>query len=177
MALSFDGNTAMIGGPAMKAQLRTVGGRGLGLWQRQHGLEAQGSKLTSGAAKGVSELGTSVALSAEGNTALVGAPGDGTAGGVRAYQRSGATWSPQGAELKPSDAVGPAGFGTAVALSGDGATVLIGGPVDEDGPNGGTGPTPSGAVWNSRAQELLGRSRAQRSWGLRAKANSAPRLQ
>jgi len=148
VALSFDGKTALIGGPGDEGSTKEpMAGAAWAFGNGSTGWTAQGSKLSSGGAKGVGELGTSVALSAEGNIALVGAPGDGTAGGVRAYQRSGATWSLQGAELKPSDAVGPAGFGTAVALSGDGASALIGGPVDEDGPNGGTGPTPSGAVW------------------------------
>ena len=148
VALSFDGKTALIGGPADEGSTKeAMAGAAWGFGNGSTGWTAEGSKLTSAGAKGVGELGTSVALSAEGNTALVGAPGDGEAGGVRAYQRSGATWSPQGAELKPTDATGPAGFGTAVALSGDAATALIGGPVDEDGPMGGTGPTPSGAVW------------------------------
>jgi FG-GAP repeat len=148
VALSFDGKTALVGGPADEGSTKeAMAGAAWGFGNGSTGWTAEGSKLTSGGAKGVGELGTSVALSAEGNTALVGAPGDDEAGGVRAYQRSGATWSPQGAELEPSDATGPAGFGTAVALSGDGATALIGGPVDEDGPMGGTGPTPSGAVW------------------------------
>ncbi len=148
VALSADGKTAMIGGPADEGSTKEpMAGAAWAFTNSGSGWTAQGPKLTSGAVKGAGELGTSVALSADGSTALVGAPADGEAGGVRAYQRSGATWSQQGAELKPSDAVGPAGFGTAVALSAAATTALIGGPVDEDGPNGGTGPTPSGAVW------------------------------
>jgi hypothetical protein len=149
VALSADGKTALIGGPADEGSSKeAMAGAAWAFTDSGAGYSAQGPKLTAGAAKGAGELGTSVALSADGSTALVGAPGDGAAGGARAFQRSGATWSPQGAELKPSDAVGPAGFGTAVTLSGDGATALIGGPVDEDGPNGGTGPLPSGAAWH-----------------------------
>ncbi len=148
VALSADGKTALIGGPsdegttgepmAGAAWVFTNGGSG---WTQQ------GPKLTSGGAKGAGELGSGVALSADGSTALVGAPADGVAGGVRAYVRSGSTWAQQGAELKPSDATGGAGFGAAVSVSADGNTALVGGPVDADGPVGGSGPTPSGAIW------------------------------
>ncbi len=148
VALSSDGKTAMIGGPADEGSTKEpMAGAAWAFTDSGSGYAEQGPKLTSGAAKGPGELGTSVALSVDGNTALVGAPADGEAGGARAYQRTGATWAQQGAELKPSDATSGAGFGTAVALSSGATTALIGGPVDADGPVGGTGPTPSGAVW------------------------------
>ena len=50
---------------------------------------------------GAGRFGQSVALSAGGNTALIGAPAaDGEAGAVRVFTRTGSTWTQQ-AELAP----------------------------------------------------------------------------
>ena len=62
----------------------------------------QGAKLTpkSGEESGEGEFGASVALSSEGNTALMGAPGDNKdTGAAWAFTRSGTTWTQQGAKL------------------------------------------------------------------------------
>jgi FG-GAP repeat len=148
VALSTDGKTALIGGPGDEGSTKEpAAGAAWVFVNGGAGWAAQGPKLTGGGAKGAGELGTSVALSAEGSTALVGAPADGSAGGVRVFTRSGSSWAQQGGELQPSDAVGGAAFGTAVALSASGSVALIGGPVDEDGPKGMLGPNPSGAAW------------------------------
>ena len=46
------------------------------------------------------EFGYSVALSADGNTALIGGPGDnGGAGAAWVFTRSGSAWAQQGAKL------------------------------------------------------------------------------
>lgn len=96
-------------------------------------LVQQAAKLTGGAQEtGAGHLGASVALSADGNTAVVGAPNDG--GGVGAayvYVRAGATWSLQ-AKLTPrsGEEDGAGKFGSAVAISADGNTVLVGAPSD-----------------------------------------------
>ncbi len=148
VALSTDGKTAMIGGPDDEGSTaEPMAGAAWAFTDTGSGYAEQGAKLTSGGTKGSGELGTSVALSGDGAIALLGAPADGVTGGARAYLRSGATWAQQGAELKPGDATSGAGFGTAVSLSSDATTALIGGPVDADGPVGGGGPMPSGAVW------------------------------
>jgi len=70
--------------------------------------------------------GWSVSLSGDGNTAMVGEPGDGAA----VYTRSGGVWSQQGPKLVGSGAVGLAFQGTSVSLSGDGNTAIVGGPND-----------------------------------------------
>jgi FG-GAP repeat protein len=148
VALSADGRTALLGGPMDEgATAETMAGAAWAFANSGSGWVQEGGKLTSGGVKGAGELGTSVALSADGSTALVGAPADGASGGARAFIHSGAGWSHQGNELLPNNAVGSAGFGTSVALSAAGNAALIGGPDDEDGPAGGTGPTPSGAAW------------------------------
>ncbi len=87
-------------------------------------------------------LGYSVALSADGATALVGAPDDaGFTGGVWVFVRSNGEWSQQGSKLTPGPGatkgepcIGEGGegegcaFGRSVALSADGNTALVGGP-------------------------------------------------
>ncbi len=70
-------------------------------------------------------LGTSVALSSDGQTALVGDP---TAGA--AYLYSGGNWTAQPATLAlPTGLASDAGLGTSVALSSDGQTALVGDPT------------------------------------------------
>ena len=73
MALSSDGNTALIGGHAR--QRPSVGAawvftRSGSTWTQQ------GEKLTGGGETGAGEFGASVALSSDGNTALIGGPDD-----------------------------------------------------------------------------------------------------
>jgi len=55
-----------------------------------------------------SAQGFSVALSADGNTALIGGPDDGTAGAAWVFTRANSTWTQQGAKLVSSGASGSA---------------------------------------------------------------------
>ncbi len=72
------------------------------------------------------EFGTSVALAANGDTALVGAPwGDKYHGQAWVFTRSGSTWTQQ-AELNGTGTGPGIEFGATVALSADGNTALIG---------------------------------------------------
>ena len=72
VALSADGNTAIVGGYTDNA-----GAGAVWIYTRiGGGWSQQGSKLVGNDAAGTAEQGWSVALSADGNTALVGAPGD-----------------------------------------------------------------------------------------------------
>ena len=64
-----------------------------------------------------------MALSADGNTALIGgSDDDDSVGAAWVFTRSGATWTQQGAKLTGSDEVGAGDFGESVALSADGNT-------------------------------------------------------
>ncbi|MFN7352290.1 MAG: integrin [Burkholderiales bacterium] len=78
------------------------------------------------------EFGTSVALSGDGNTLAVGAPGeDGSAsdsGAVYVFTRSGGSWSQQGSPIKATSPALGDRFGSAVALSNDGNTLVVGAP-------------------------------------------------
>jgi hypothetical protein len=190
LALSGDGNTAAIGGPI------DSGGKGA-VWvftRSGSAWKQQGPKLTATGERGPAQFGSAVALSAEGNTALVGGyeddsgagavwvftrsgstwrqvqkmtiakseslsglfgfrtalsangkvavisgPGDmAGAGAAWIFTRSGSTWARQGPKLTPTGAQGNASFGYGLALARDGRTALIGGPADNDG---------AGAAW------------------------------
>ena len=56
----------------------------------------QGSKLIGTGTFGGARQGSSVSLSADGNTALVGGPYDAGGGSVWVYTRSGGVWTQQG---------------------------------------------------------------------------------
>src|ERR1017187_2959439 len=85
VALSADGNTAIVGGNADNSNTGAawVYTRSGGVWSQQ------GSKLVGTGAVGSAYQGTSVALSADGNTAVVGGIRDnGTEGAAWVYTRS-----------------------------------------------------------------------------------------
>src|SRR5579872_4596837 len=83
----------------------------------------QGPKLTGSGDTRAGRFGESVALSADGNTALIGDPADsGGVGAVWVFTRSAGAWTKQGARLTGSREDGPGGFGASVALSADGNT-------------------------------------------------------
>ena len=117
VALSSDGNTALIGGP------NDNNGRGAAWGFTRWGSTwtQDGAKLTPPANVAVSSFGFSVSLSGDGRTALVGGNGDGA---PLVFSRSGSTWTQQGPALTPSDASDL--FGIPVALSADASTALVG---------------------------------------------------
>ena len=127
VALSGDGNTAIVGGwndnnQAGAAWIYTLSG---GTWAQQ------GAKLVANDARGAANQGWSVALSADGNTAIVGGTEDNSGvGAAWIYTRSNGTWTQQGAKLIANDSVGHAAQGWSVSLSGDGNTALVGGSAD-----------------------------------------------
>ncbi|HTT65418.1 MAG TPA: hypothetical protein VMG35_26395, partial [Bryobacteraceae bacterium] len=83
----------------------------------------QGSILVGTDSVGNSNQGGAVALSADGNTAIVGGYGDNHLTGASwLFTRSGGVWTQQGSKLVGSGAMGYAGQGISVALSADGNT-------------------------------------------------------
>jgi hypothetical protein len=104
------------------------------------------AKLGDGAEGGESGSPTSVALSLNGETALVGAPGDGGGvGSVSVFTRSGSNWIQETPALAGSGEIGRGAFGSSVALSADGNVALIGGRSDGASREGQCCAT--GAVW------------------------------
>lgn len=89
VAVSGDGNTAIVGGP-----FDNSGAGAAWVLTRSGGAWTQQQKLTADDANGAAELGWSVALSNDGNTAIVGGPGDNTSiGAAWVFTRSSGAWS------------------------------------------------------------------------------------
>jgi hypothetical protein len=153
VALSADGDTALIGGNTDNASKGAawVFTRSGSAWNQQ------GNKLTGGGMTGNALLGSSVALSSDGNTALIGGPFDATgAGAVWVFTRSGTTWTQQGAKLTGSGATGAAQQGYSVALSSDGNTALSGGRSDATSKGAAWVFTRSGTTWTQQGGKLTG---------------------
>ncbi len=127
-ALSGDGNTVLIGAPLADrgAGAAYVFVREGSSWVSQ-GPPLTASGETSCAGSG-GAFGTSVALSRDGDDALVGAEFDACGvGAAWVFTRSGATWTQQGGKLAGRGAVGFSRQGSAVAVSADGDVALVGG--------------------------------------------------
>ena len=128
VALSSAATTALIGewGVGDGTGAAFVFTRSGSAWSRQ------GEALTGPAGSALSWFGYSVALSGDGDTALIGAPhADGYAGDASVFSRTGSTWSTQGTPLSGAEEDGEGELGYSAALSRDGATALLGGRVDD----------------------------------------------
>jgi uncharacterized protein YdbL (DUF1318 family) len=153
VALSSDGNTAIVGGATDNDGIGAawVFTRSGDEWGQQ------GSKLVGGGAVGNAEQGYSVALSSDGNTAILGGAYDNhNDGAAWVFTRSGDVWSQQGDKLVGSGAVGPGQQGWSVALSSDGNTAIIGGPFDNNGAGAAWVFTRSGGLWSQQGSKLVG---------------------
>jgi uncharacterized repeat protein (TIGR01451 family) len=152
VALSADGNTAIVGG-----YLDNSNQGAAWVWTRSGGVwTQQGPKLVGTGAVGAATEGASVALSADGNTAIVGGPGDDGVGAVWTWTRSGGTWTQQGPKLVGTGAVGTALEGSSVALSADSNTAIIGGYFDNSFLGAAWVWTRSGGVWTQQGPKLVG---------------------
>ncbi len=116
VALSSDGSTALVGATNVVTGGAAYVFTGSG-WSAQQ-------KLTDPGGASRDLFGNSVALSSDGGTALVGAPGVNSDHGA-AYVFTSTGWSQQQALLDPGG-VKDDDFGSSVALSGDGSTALVG---------------------------------------------------
>jgi hypothetical protein len=152
VSLSSDGNTAIVGGAAdNNVGAAWVYTRTGGVWTQQ------GSKLVGAGAGAGANQGYSVALSADGNTALLGGPGAVTnAGAAWVFTRAGNTWTQQGQMLVGVGAVGHANQGYAVALSSDGNTALLGGWADDANAGSAWIFTRLGNIWAQQGTKLFG---------------------
>jgi FG-GAP repeat len=115
----------------------------------------QEEKLSAEGEEGEGHLGERVALSSDGNTALVGAPrASGSKGAAFVFTRTGSVWKQQGPPLKGSESVGASFFGYSVALSANGNTAMIGGPLDNSGAGAAWTYTRSGSTWTQQGTKL-----------------------
>ena len=178
VALSSDGDTLAAGSPMEDSALTGVtagsiseaasgndasGSGAVYVFMRTAGSWSQQAYVKASNSGAADQFGTSVALSADGNSLAVGAPfedgsgsGIGSAfddfaadtGAVYVYARSAGTWSPQAYVKTPSNATDPDRFGTSVALDSSGNTLAVGAHF-EDGSATGIGGTPDNLAGDS----------------------------
>lgn len=152
VSLSSDGNTLAFGGSEDEAGIGAVWvfTRTDGIWTQQ------GSKLVGEDYEGVPNQGSSVSLSADGNTLAIGGPGDNSATGATfIFVRSSGSWSQQGHKLLGSGYVGGGIYqGCGVALRGN--TLITGGYGDEDSIGAVWVFNRSGTTWTQTGNKLVG---------------------
>ena len=135
VSLSADGNTAIVGGYGDNSSVGAawVHTRSAGVWTQQ------GNKLVGTGNTGAAQQGTSVSLSADGNTAIVGGSADNSnQGAAWVYTRSAGVWTQQDNKLVGTGGTSSASQGKSVSLSADGNTAIVGGNDDN---------SQQGAVW------------------------------
>jgi len=162
VSVSSDGNTLASGGNGDAS-----GNGAVWIFTRTNNVwSQQGSKLAVAAASPDGNFGTSVALSGDGNTLAVGAPGDGgEVGAVWIFTRSGSTWTQQGGKLVGSEAVAPTQQGSSLAISSDGTTVLVGGPSDANFNGAVWIFVRSGSTWSQQGPKIVGTGVATSQFG------------
>lgn len=131
VALSADGSVALVGALFTNVGANTAQGAAY-VFGLAGGVWSQSAQLVATDAAAQDDFGSSVALSSDGNTALVGAMHksiNGNVGQGAAYIFSdvGGNWS-QSMEFSIPDGAAQDRFGTSAAMSADGATAFIGAP-------------------------------------------------
>jgi hypothetical protein len=161
VAVSADGSTVLVGAPMWRGRAWVFTRSSPTEWAPEV------TPLTRGAGgvAGEGEFGQSVALSADGDTALIGAPGSpGAGGGAWVFQRSSSGWS-AGNALK-GEGQSPAGrFGISVALSADGATALVGARMNDEGMGAAWAFVPTSEGWSEQGPMLTGLGEAEEEFG------------
>lgn len=114
----------------------------------------QGPSLQGEVAIGNGQQGTSVELSGDGNTLVVGAPFDsGNVGSTWVFERTNGTWN-QTAKLVGTGNTGNQLQGSSVAVSFDGNTIAVGSPTDGTTPSGVFVFVRSGSSWIQQGNEI-----------------------
>lgn len=175
IALSADGNTLLTGGPYDNS---SIGAAWIftctaGVWTQQ------GGKLVSTDYQNVGgvEQGEAVALSADGNTAVVASPTDNGGGGCWVYTREGTTWAQVGTKLNGTGNTGGARQGSSIALSADGSTFILGGVTDNSSIGAAwvfiTDPVPLPLYWLSVNAKAGAKNEITVSWSTSTEINTS----
>jgi len=172
LSLSSDGNTLVVGSPGGAGGMGAaiVFERSGGFWTQQVALQASNPAVQD-------FFGSSVGLSADGSTLVVGAPYEDSAatgvggdqssnaaadsGAAYVFVRNGTTWAQQ-AYLKASNAEAGDEFGTSAALSADGNTLVVAAAKEDSAATGINGDQVSNAADGSGAAYVFVRAGA--SW-------------
>lgn len=127
VAVSGDGTVFAVGTPGLDDKATDAGGVYL---FTKDGANWITNKFVPSSSAGSQYMGRSVDISDDGNVVVAGAIQGGTGGAVYVYKKSGSVWSTN--QITPSDAAATDWFGYSVSVSGDGNTILVGSPQDDD---------------------------------------------
>jgi hypothetical protein len=162
-SVSLDGDTALIGSDEY-----TSGNGSVYVFTRTSTTWAQQTKLIASDGENSDEFG--IAVSLDGNTAIIGAMYDNDngvhSGSAYVFTRTGTTWTQQ-QKLLPSDGVTDAQFGISVSLNGD--TALIGANRDdENGNRSGSAYvfTRTGTTWTQQAKLIASDGASEERFGI-----------
>jgi trimeric autotransporter adhesin len=157
VALSADGNTALIG-DQLYQETREGVSQGYGaarvFVRTGETWTQQGPVLAPPARTANAWFGASASLSSDGDTALVTAPFQNGSGAAWIFQRSGEEWT-EAAELTGTGGDPEARFGASGALSGDGATALVGAPQEGEDTGAAWVFARSGGTWSQLGPKLV----------------------
>jgi hypothetical protein len=175
LALSAAGNVAVIGARTSRRSSTTLAVRAAWVFVRVGARWKRQAQILPPRDDGgsPSEFGSSVAISGDGRTIVIGDPSDRKESGAAwAFTRYGSGWVRQGAKLTPNGAKGPGRFGATLSLSRDGNTALIG--ATDDDPETGLFQQPKGAAyvftrsgmrWSQHGPKLVGQGNVYRYFG------------
>ena len=96
---------------------------------QQRAIHGQSAKFYAGDGQTGDQFGMAMAMSADGNTIVVGAPinGNDDVGAAYVFVRNGASWN-QAAKLTASDTIRTNHLGLSVAISSNGSVIAVGAP-------------------------------------------------
>ena len=136
IAISNDGNTAIIGAQYDDDINGTLDIGTAYIFKRTNGIWSKQNKLTATDKAQNDQFGNFVSMSDDGNTVVVGAyikdvSGQANAGGAYIYAWNGSTW--QETIITAFDPQADDQFGASVSISGDGTTIFIGANGEDRG--------------------------------------------
>lgn len=185
VALSADGNTLAAGAEDESSDANTINGPdndnlkqsgAAYIFDRVGGIWSQQAYIKAFSPDAFDNFGRALALSADGLTLAVGAPGESSAstgvggnsdddtaaasGAVYVFARTPGGWGPQ-AYVKASNTRGATRFGGAIALSGNGAVMAVGSANESSGATGIDGAQDDATADRSGAVYVFAREGAQ----------------
>jgi hypothetical protein len=159
VAVSADGDTIAVGGPFVRGRV-WVFARSGSSWV------PVGAAISGAGEEGEGFFGHSIALSEDGHTLAVGAPcDDGKQGAVWIFTRAGGGWAQQGSKISGAGESSEGRFGSSIALSGDGSTVLVGARGNDEDRGAVWVYGETAGTWTQRGQPLTGPGEASEGFG------------
>jgi len=168
VGISSDGSTIIVGGFEDNdlAGAVWIFKQSAGVWTQQ------GKKIVGSGATGDAYQGWAVAISGDGNTAVVGGYFDhNEQGAIWVFIQDGGVWTQQGGKLVVPNVAGAQGY--SVAISGDGNTILDGADWDNAHQGAVWVFTRSSGVWTQQASKLFGSGAEGNAWQGRSVSISA----